>query len=140
MELKILQNLNEDIIAIRTEAFVAQRNVPKEIELDGRDSELLHFCLYEGDTLLSYLRAEGIDDVIHVGRVTTATLERGKGYGRQLMEALCEYAKTQGFRFVELNAVDTAVGFYEKLGFIPEGDYFLETGVPHIYMKKELSV
>ena len=138
MEFKILDNLNEDIIAIRTEAFLVQRNVPKEVELDGRDGEMKHFCLYDGEKLVAYLRAECKGEILHIGRVAVSTELRKMGYGRQLLDYLCDYAKTQEYKGVELGAVHTAQGFYEKMGFVAEGDYYEETGVPHIYMKKVL--
>ena len=137
MKFKILNNLNEDIIAIRNEAFVVGRGVPVEIELDGRDGELLHFCMYDGEKLVSYLRAEDIGNgMMHIGRVATKESERGKGHGRLLFDFVFNYAKENGFKYIEVSAVHTAVGFYEKLGFVAEGSYYLETGVNHIYMKK----
>ncbi len=139
MEFKILNDLNDDIIAIRNEAFVLGRGVPKEIELDGRDGELLHFCMYDGEKLVSYLRAEDMGNgMMHIGRVATKESERGKGHGRVLFEYLFKYSRENRFKALEVSAVYTAVGFYEKLGFIAEGDYYLETGVNHIYMKKTL--
>ena len=137
VKFKILNNLNEDIIAIRNEAFVVGRGVPVEIELDGRDGELLHFCMYDGEKLVSYLRAEDIGNgMMHIGRVATKESERGKGHGRLLFDFVFNYAKENGFKYIEVSAVHTAVGFYEKLGFVAEGSYYLETGVNHIYMKK----
>ncbi len=138
MEFKILNDINDEIIALRTEAFVVQRNVPKDVELDGKDPELLHFCLYDKDRLMAYLRTEEKGKILHIGRVAVATELRKKGYGRKLLDYLCEYAKENGFEIVELSAVKTARGFYEKAGFLAEGDYYMETGVPHIYMKKVL--
>ena len=139
MEFKILNNLNDDIIAIRSEAFVIGRGVPAEIELDGRDGELLHFCMYDGGKLISYLRAEDIGSgMMHIGRVATKADMRGKGYGKELFWYLFDYAKKNGYTAIEVSAVHTAQGFYEKLGFISEGEYYLETGVNHIYMKKSL--
>lgn len=139
MEFKILNNLNDDIIAIRNEAFVIGRGVPVEIELDGRDDKLLHFCMYDESTLVSYLRAEDIGcGMMHIGRVATKESERGKGHGRVLFDFVFNYAKENGFKYIEVSAVHTAVGFYEKLGFVSEGDFYLETGVNHIYMKKIL--
>lgn len=137
MEFKILDNLNEDIIAIRTEAFIVGRNVPKEVEFDGRDGEMKHFCLYDGDKLVAYLRAERKGNMLHIGRVAVSAELRKMGYGRQLLDFLCDCAKDKGYKAVELSAVNTAQGFYEKMGFVAEGDYYEETGVPHIYMKKE---
>ena len=88
MEFKILNDLNEDIIAIRDEAFIKGRGVPRDVEIDGRDSELMHFCVYDGDTLLAYLRAEDIGDMLHLGRICVKKDMRKSGYGRILMDFL----------------------------------------------------
>ena len=134
MEFKILNDLNTDIIAIREEAFINGRGVPREIELDGKDSVLKHFCLYHRGRLYAYLRAEDMGELLHIGRVAVAEDLRGNGYGRALLNYLLDYAAANGFKGVELSAVNTAVGFYKKLGFSAVGDYFEEAGAPHIYM------
>lgn len=138
MEFKILNDINDDIVKIRTDTFVIGRNVPKEIDFDGRDNELLHFCLYDEKNLTAYLRAEEMGDKIHIGRVCVEENDRKKGYGKMLLNYLFEYAKNGGFAMVELSAVDTAVGFYKKLGFIAEGEFFMEAGAPHINMYRQL--
>ena len=139
MEYKILNDLNEDIVAIRYEAFIVGRGVAPDVEIDGRDPEHMHFCIYDEDTLIAYLRAEDIGGALHVGRVAVKSNLRKSGFGRKLFDWVFEYAKENDFNFIEVSAVKTAQGFYEKLGFLPEGDYYLETGVPHIYMKKVIA-
>jgi predicted GNAT family N-acyltransferase len=74
-----------------------------------------------------------------MGRFAVVKELRRNGYGKILMEKLTEYAREKGYKGIELSAVETAVGFYEKQGFSTVGDYYLETGVPHIYMKKEFT-
>jgi predicted GNAT family N-acyltransferase len=37
-----------------------------------------------------------------------------------------------------MHARDTAIGFYEKLGYKVKGDGFIEVNVPHHVMEKEL--
>ena len=37
-----------------------------------------------------------------------------------------------------LHARETAVGFYEKLGYKTSGDKFIEVTIPHFPMQKEL--
>jgi predicted GNAT family N-acyltransferase len=39
---------------------------------------------------------------------------------------------------VVLGAQLTAVPFYEQLGYAPEGEVFLDAGIPHRTMKKVL--
>ena len=138
MEFKILNDTNDENKALRKKAFVIDRGVPENVEFDGRDSLLLHFCLYDNDKLAASLRAEEIENYVHIGRIVVNENLRKNGYGRKLLDYLCNWAKEKGYSFVELSAVNTARGFYEKVGFIAEGDYYEETGVPHIYMKKNL--
>ena len=139
MEFKILHDTNEEIKKLRYDTFVVERGVPKELEFDGKDSEFLHFTIWEGDELVACLRANENGNLLHMGRFAVKKSLRKNGYGRILMGKLCQYAKENGYRGIELSAVNTAVGFYDKQGFLKIGDFYLETGVPHIYMKKEFT-
>ena len=139
MEFKILRDTNEKIKKLRYDTFVVERNVPEEQEFDGKDNEFLHFTLWDGESIIACLRANENGELLHMGRFAVVKEQRKKGYGAILMEKLTEYAKDKGYRGIELSAVKTAVGFYEKQGFRAIGDYYLETGVPHIYMKKEFT-
>lgn len=139
MEFKILDDTNEEIKKLRYNTFVVERNVPEELEFDGKDSEFLHFTLWDGEKIIACLRANKNGDLLHIGRFAVAKEQRKKGYGSALIEKLTEYAKEKGYNGIELSAVETAVEFYEKQGFLKIGKYYLETGVPHIYMKKEIN-
>ena len=139
MEFKILHDTNEEIKKLRYDTFVVERGVPQDLEFDGKDSKFLHFTLWEKNTLVACLRANENGKLLHMGRFAVKKELRKNGYGKVLMEKLCEYAKEKGYLGVELSAVETAVGFYEKQGFLKIGDFYLETGVPHIYMKKEFT-
>ncbi len=140
MEFKILTDTNEEIKKLRYNTFVLERNVPEELEFDGKDNQFLHFTLWDKERIIACLRANENGDLLHMGRFAVLKEQRKKGYGKILMEKLIEYAKEKGYKGIELSAVETAVGFYEKQGFITVGDYYLETGVPHIYMKQEFTL
>ena len=60
MEFKLLYDTNEGIKKLRYDAFVIERSVPEEIEFDGKDSEFLHFTLWEGEEVVACLRANSI--------------------------------------------------------------------------------
>ena len=66
---------------------------------------------------------------------------RRRGVGRALMRALEAKAAEEGARAVWLNARDTAYVFYERLGYVAEGDAFVSavTGIVHRRMRKQLS-
>lgn len=64
-------------------------------------------------------------------------LQRG-GIGGELMAFAEQKARESGFRTIMMNARKTAVPFYERLGYRVAGDEFLEVGIPHLEMTKEL--
>ena len=139
MEFKIFNDATEEILDLRKEVFIAEKNVPVEEELDGKEKEHIHFGMYDGDALVACLRAQSVGKgLIHIGRIAVRKDRRGQGMGKTLLEYLFAYAKENEFSAVELSAMDSAEGFYKKLGFVSEGDYYPEAGIPHIYMKKEL--
>ena len=139
MEFRIFNDATDDIMALRKEVFIVEKNVPEHEELDGKEKEHIHFGMYDGEILIACLRAQGVGEgLLHIGRIAVKKDCRGKGMGRILLEYLFTYAKENGFSAIELSAMDSAEGFYKKLGFIPKGDYYPEAGIPHIYMKKEL--
>ena len=139
MEFKIFNDATDEIMELRREVFIVEKRVPEHEELDGKEKEHIHFGMYENDILIACLRAQEVENgLLHIGRIAVKKDRRGKGLGRLLLEHLFTYAKENGFSAVELSAVDSAEGFYKKLGFVPEGDYYPEAGIPHIYMKKEL--
>lgn len=61
------------------------------------------------------------------------------GVGRLLVELLEASARADGVSRVTMHAREVAVGFYEKLGYAAVGDRFVEVGVPHVVMEKDVS-
>ena len=51
-----------------------------------------------------------------------------------------EYAKNRGIDYLELHAQYYAREFYEKLGYLPISEKYIEreTGIEHINMSKKL--
>ena len=64
------------------------------------------------------------------------------GIGREMLNRLMDCALSVADEgetiMINLMSAKDKELFYEKLGFISEGEYYLETGVNHIYMKKSL--
>ena len=60
------------------------------------------------------------------------------GIGAQLVAALEAEVARRGFDEVVLHARAAAVGFYERAGYVVEGDPFVEVGIPHVKMRKLL--
>ena len=54
------------------------------------------------------------------------------------MQQLLELAQRKHHREVVLSAQRHAISFYEKLGFEREGEEFLEVGIWHVTMRKQM--
>jgi predicted GNAT family N-acyltransferase len=60
------------------------------------------------------------------------------GLGRLLVLAIEQRAAERGLAAVELHAQTRACGFYQQLGYAPYGEMFVEDGIEHISMRKQL--
>ena len=63
---------------------------------------------------------------------------RAKKVGREMVHYAEEYAESEGYATILLNARKSAVGFYEKLGYKKISDEFMEINIPHFKMSKRL--
>lgn len=109
------------------------------LDMDGEDYRSLHVFAKEGTIVSAYLRAFSLpeENAVKIGRVLTRN--RGKGRGRRLMAEAEEAIKTAfSPRRIVVDAQLQAAPFYEKCGFIPVSSTFMEEGIPHVKMEKNL--
>jgi ElaA protein len=117
---------------IRRAVFVAEQDVPLELEMDDKDSAATHFLMSAGDgqavgTARFYVK----DAAAKIGRVAILKAWRGRGLGARLMAAVLEEARRQGYTSAVLDSQTYAIPFYERLGFVAEGPEFDDAGIPH---------
>lgn len=78
------------------------------------------------------------DAKIKMRQVAVADTFQGKGYGKALILFAEAYAHEQGYYYMHCHARETAVSFYQSLKYCIKGEEFLEVGIPHYYMYKNL--
>ncbi len=126
-----------EILKARMEVFLLEQHIVC-LDIDGVDYDSLH-VFYENDGRVDgYFRAFKVDDdTVKIGRVLTR--EHGKGLGRLLMEKGVEEVKKHFCcDKILLHSQKHAEGFYKKLGFETVSDEYLEEGVPHVTMEREM--
>ncbi len=75
--------------------------------------------------------------IAQIGRVVT--LEHGKGIGGQILHEGVKIATEQlKAKMIYLEAQEYATGYYAKEGFEVVSEPFMEDGIPHVKMEKEL--
>ena len=126
-------------LGLRSEVFVVEQNCVYQ-DLDGLDSASLHLRLVaEGAGLLAYARLlpPGVDfpEACSIGRIVVSPAARGSGHGRAIVrEAIGECRRRWPDARIRIRAQTYLLRFYTDLGFVPEGEVFLEDGIPHQQM------
>ena len=128
---------------IRMQVFVAEQQVPAELELDATDDAAYHVIA---------VNAEGTpcgtgrlfpdathSDCAHIGRMAVTITARGTGCGAAILHALIQEARSRGFAKVVLSAQTHAKAFYTRHGFSPYGAEYLVVGIPHQTMELDLT-
>ncbi|GEP89962.1 1-(5-phosphoribosyl)-5-[(5-phosphoribosylamino)methylideneamino] imidazole-4-carboxamide isomerase [Chitinophaga terrae (ex Kim and Jung 2007)] len=104
------------------------------------DADGLHFGVFEGAELVTvvslFLDRGGS---AQFRKLATAPGARGKGYGKALLAHLAEICRKEKISLLWCNARDTAVSFYEQLGYKSKGDYFIKGGINFIRMELPLN-
>jgi predicted GNAT family N-acyltransferase len=121
---------------IREAVFVAEQGVPPDIELDEWDERCEHALAYDAGG-----RPVGTGRLLpdgHIGRMAVLREARGQGVGGRVLEALIERARERGMRRVALNSQTHAAPFYARFGFAVVGETFMEAGIAHVAMERDL--
>ena len=123
---------------LRIEVFVRGQAVPMSMELDDNDeADALHFLGTEGGVPVATARILSNDGVAKIQRVAVLERCRGKGYGRDIMQAMIDHVSTHQLAGeLVLNAQTDVLDFYERLGFAAEGNEFDDAGILHKRMRR----
>jgi ElaA protein len=127
-----------ELLRLRVDVFVVEQASPYA-ELDGRDLEdgARHFWLGgdgKPEPVLGYVRLlREPTGEFRIGRLCTARAVRGRGLGRQLMEAALAEV---GDRTCVLDAQEHLAGFYREFGFGQVGEAYDWDGVAHVPMRR----
>lgn len=127
---------SDDLHAVRNAVFVAEQNIPPELEWDGLDQHSLH--LIARDNKHNPIGTGRLTPDRKIGRMAVLSAWRNQGVGKSLMSALLDEAQKRGWPEVSLNAQVSALRFYQQFGFAKEGGTFIEAGIPHQAMRLKL--
>ena len=125
---------------IRSEVFIAEQQIPAEMEWDEGDADAVHAVAFNrlGRALGTGRMLEHVPGVAKIGRMAVSGSFRHGGVGRAVLDALLDAAKARGDREAVLHAQITAAPFYERAGFARRGPEFDEAGIAHVEMLRVL--
>ena len=127
------------VYALRHEVFVLGQDVPEDLERDEHDGTCDHaVALRDGAVVATGRLLDDGDGTGTIGRMAVAQAARGTGLGAAVLARLEERARERGLAAVELHAQVHARGFYDRACYVPYGDTYLEAGIEHVSMRKDL--
>jgi ElaA protein len=123
-----------DLLRLRCDVFVVEQECAYP-ELDGRDDEpgTGHHWIVADGSIAVYARTLHDDDAVRIGRVVTAPGARGRGLAGHLVGHLVEAVDAP----IVLDAQSHLQQWYERLGFVVDGEEFVEDGIPHVPMRRD---
>ena len=132
--------LGGDAHKIRQAVFVEEQKIPADMEWDAADESCTHAVAYNrlGRPLATGRLLEHVPGVAKIGRMAVLSPMRGSRVGRQVLDALMQAGREQGYREVLLHAQLSAEGFYTRAGFQRRGPVFEEAGIAHVEMVRGL--
>lgn len=127
---------------IRKEVFVKEQGVPLEDEFDEFDTldgKCEHILVFHQEEAVGTGRLRVVEGQGKLERICILQPYRNLGLGKVIIQTLEEIAKELELNRVKLHGQTQAEGFYQKFGYQTTSDVFIEDGIPHILMTKDLT-
>lgn len=131
------------ILQLRAEVFIVEQDCPYQ-DMDGKDTFSSHLMgTDESGKLIAYARILPADisfREVSIGRVVTSPSVRRTGAGMDLMEKALQVAEEKyGKVPVRIGAQLYLKNFYERFGFTQVSEMYLEDGIEHVEMLRDVS-
>jgi N-acetylglutamate synthase-like GNAT family acetyltransferase len=129
----------EQMINLRMEVLLNPIGVPRSYINPEKESNDILIGAFEEEQILGCCILTVVDTTIMQLRqmAVSQTLQRS-GVGAAIIGFAEQQAKDRGYTTLMMHARDAVIPFYEKQGYIIDGDGFTEVNIPHHKMKKEL--
>lgn len=126
---------------IRKTVFVDEQGVALEDEFDQYDTltgKCEHILVYFKEEAVGTGRLRTVNEFAKLERICLLEPYRKFGLGKVILQSLEQIAKEKGLTKAKLHGQTHAEGFYQKLGYKTASSIFIEDGIPHVLMVKEL--
>ncbi|MBM7841033.1 putative GNAT family N-acyltransferase [Alkalihalobacillus xiaoxiensis] len=131
----------EQALHLRELVFVHEQHCPLEQEFDQYDhldASCIHIlAVSETDQPIGTGRIRFVDGKAKLERICILESIRKSGVGHSIVTYLEKIARAQEIKHFYLHGQQQAIPFYQKLGYQPDSDLFMEDNIPHVLMRKE---
>lgn len=107
-------------------------------ELATEKDDILIGAFDEDKMLACCMLTRADDKSLRLRQMAVQNNLQGKGIGASMMNFAETVSRDKGYKKLIMHARESAVGFYEKLGYKLVGNRFIEVTIPHFIMEKVL--
>lgn len=123
----------QSIFSIRNAVFVLEQRVDEREEFDDFEQTSIHYLGTLNGIPAGTARWRITKAGIKLERFAVLSEYRKQGVAAMILLRVLNDTMAAGIR-IYLHAQVTAIGFYEKFGFVKEGTLFTEAGIDHFVM------
>ena len=140
LTIKQNEDLYKDVLALRQLILRDPLSMTYTNDELEADKKFIFFAYRDNGELLGTVSLEALSkEKAQLRQMAVHDRLQGKGVGRELVMALEDYCRKNGFKEIHLDARYPARGFYAKLGYTEYGAIYDKIGIKHIDMMKKLS-
>ena len=107
-------------------------------DLDGEKDDILIGAFEDDDLVACCILTKISSELCKLRQMAVHQKMQRNGVGHAIMQFAEHVARDAGFKTMTMHARKSAEVFYEKQGYAPYGDEFIEVTIPHIEMRKNL--
>ena len=138
VQLNIVKTNDEKnlVLNIRREVFIKGLNIPEHLEIDSNEESSKYILAKVDGKSVGTARWRKTDEGMKLERFAVLNDYRSIGIGTMMTKFILNQLKNS--KLIYLNAQESAISFYEKMGFKPIGPRFKEVNIEHqkmIYSK-----
>ena len=137
MTISIRKIYSNQTIDIRHEAIWPDKK--KEFCILEDDKNGIHFGLYKQEELISIISLFIRENKARIRKMATKPAYQNKGFGSKLICHSISFLELKNINYIYLFSRKKAQMFYEKFGFLSEGDYFKKENISYIKMYKTIN-
>jgi len=126
-------------LALRSRVFCEEQGVSFEADQDGRDPEATHIVAIDDGDVIGTCRLLFRGPVARLGRLAVLRERRGDGVAGAILREADHVAVGAGAESIALHAQTYAQSLYENAGYREYGPTFVEEGIEHVAMEKQLA-
>ena len=111
----------------------------KGSEKDSHEEGALHLIAACDDKIIGSARLrESSPGLGNISYVAVLPEFQNQGIGTKLIESLIAKAQAKSIKTLRLKSRINAIKFYQKIGFIEQGNQMDFLGIPHVFMELEI--